>query len=188
MHLMALPLGGRGAWNVVTSAAAPKARNFGLTSVGETGSIARERQAYMKSLADTDLRLSVMSGHLGTDFSRFPLDKPVTELDLDPAVAGYMDVIVQGTKAANLTLPEAARHFGTSEPTPQIVGTPESIADQLQDRFESEACDGFIITPTVFPGRFEQFARVVVPELQRRGIFRSAYPGRTLRDTLRVTA
>lgn len=156
--------------------------------IGETESIARERQAYMNSLVDPELGLSVMSGHLGTDFSRFPLDRPITELDLDPAVAGSMDVIVQGTKAANLTLCEAARHFATSELTPQIVGTPESVADQLQDLFESEACDGFIITPTVFPGSFEQFTRAVVPELQRRGIFRTAYPGRTLRDTLRMTA
>ncbi|MBN8902677.1 MAG: LLM class flavin-dependent oxidoreductase, partial [Rhodospirillales bacterium] len=155
--------------------------------IGETESIARERQAYMNSLVDTELGLAVMSGHLGADFSRFPLDKPITELDLDPAVAGSMDVIVQGTKAANLTLAEAARHFATSELTPQIVGTPESVADQLQDLFESEACDGFIITPTVFPGSFEQFTRTVVPELQRRGIFRTAYPGTTLRDTLRMT-
>ncbi|MBN8873944.1 MAG: LLM class flavin-dependent oxidoreductase [Rhodospirillales bacterium] len=155
--------------------------------IGETESIARERQAYMNSLVDTELGLAVMSGHLGADFSRFPLDQPITELDLDPAVAGSMDVIVQGTKAANLTLAEAARHFATSELTPQIVGTPESVADQLQDMFESEACDGFIITPTVFPGSFEQFTRSVVPELQRRGIFRTAYPGTTLRDTLRMT-
>jgi alkanesulfonate monooxygenase SsuD/methylene tetrahydromethanopterin reductase-like flavin-dependent oxidoreductase (luciferase family) len=64
------------------------------------------------------------------------------------------------------------------------VGTPQSVADQLQDYFESHACDGFILTPTVFPGTWEQFARAVVPELQRRGLFRTDYTGRTLREHL----
>jgi alkanesulfonate monooxygenase SsuD/methylene tetrahydromethanopterin reductase-like flavin-dependent oxidoreductase (luciferase family) len=71
---------------------------------------------------------------------------------------------------------EAARRFGTSELCPQIVGTPKSVADQLQDHFESRACNG---------GTWEQFARGVVPELQRsRGLFRAEYTGRTLREHL----
>jgi alkanesulfonate monooxygenase SsuD/methylene tetrahydromethanopterin reductase-like flavin-dependent oxidoreductase (luciferase family) len=45
-------------------------------------------------------------------------------------------------------------------------------------------CDGFVLTPTVFPGMFEQFCRSVVPELQRRGLFRREYEGRTLRENL----
>jgi alkanesulfonate monooxygenase SsuD/methylene tetrahydromethanopterin reductase-like flavin-dependent oxidoreductase (luciferase family) len=64
------------------------------------------------------------------------------------------------------------------------VGTPADVADQLQDLFEAEACDGFVLTPTVFPGTFEQFVRSVVPELQARGLFRSEYAGITLRENL----
>lgn len=59
------------------------------------------------------------------------------------------------------------------------------MADQLQDLFESQACDGFILTPTVFPGTWEQFARSVTPELQRRGLLRAEYTGKTLREHLR---
>jgi alkanesulfonate monooxygenase SsuD/methylene tetrahydromethanopterin reductase-like flavin-dependent oxidoreductase (luciferase family) len=101
-------------------------------------------------------------------------------------VRGSFDVIVQGTKAEGLTLAEAGKRFGTSELTPQVVGSPASIADYLEDLFDSRACDGFIITPTVFPGSFEQFVRAVVPELQRRGKFRTEYAGITLRENLRA--
>ena len=96
-----------------------------------------------------------------------------------------LDVILQGTEAQALTLGEAARRFATSELCPQIVGSPESVADQLQDLFESQACDGFILTPTLMPGMFEQFCRAVVPVLQARGLFRRDYTGTTLRAHLR---
>ncbi len=154
--------------------------------IGETDAIARERQAFMNDLVDPELGLAVMSGHLGIDFSKYPMDARIDELDLDVAVHGSFDVIVQGTKAEGLTLAEAAKRFAVSELTPQVVGSPASIADYLQDLFEARACDGFIITPTVFPGTFEQFVRAVVPELQRRGIFRTAYAGTKLRDNLRA--
>ena len=58
------------------------------------------------------------------------------------------------------------------------------IADRLQGMFEAGVCDGFVLTPTVFPGMFEQFCRSVVPELQRRGLFRREHEGRTLRENL----
>jgi alkanesulfonate monooxygenase SsuD/methylene tetrahydromethanopterin reductase-like flavin-dependent oxidoreductase (luciferase family) len=135
---------------------------------------------------DPRLGLAVMSGHLGIDFSRYPLDARIDELDLDVAVRGSFDVIVQGTKAQGLTLAEAGKRFGVSELTPQVVGSPTTVADYLQDLFDSQACDGFIVTPTVFPGSFEQFVRAVVPELQRRGKFRTAYAGTTLRENLRA--
>ena len=66
----------------------------------------------------------------------------------------------------------------------EIVGTPSQIADHLQSLFESGACDGFVVSPTYFPGMFEQFCRRVVPELQRRGLFRKEYSGKTLRHHL----
>ena len=94
-------------------------------------------------------------------------------------------MILQGTEAQSLTLGEAARRFATSELCPQIVGSPSTVADQLQDLFEAYASDGFILTPTLMPGMFEQFVRAVVPLLQQRGLFRRDYAGRTLREHLR---
>jgi alkanesulfonate monooxygenase SsuD/methylene tetrahydromethanopterin reductase-like flavin-dependent oxidoreductase (luciferase family) len=58
------------------------------------------------------------------------------------------------------------------------------IADVMEDWFTSGACDGFVLPPTVFPATYEEFARMVTPELQRRGLLRREYAGRTLRENL----
>jgi alkanesulfonate monooxygenase SsuD/methylene tetrahydromethanopterin reductase-like flavin-dependent oxidoreductase (luciferase family) len=119
------------------------------------------------------------------DLSEFPLDQPMAAMARDQTVGGALDILMQGTKAAGLTLRQAAQKYGTSVMAPQLVGTASQVADQMADLFESGACDGFILTPTTFPGMFEQFARSVVPELQKRGIYRTAYTGATLRENLR---
>jgi alkanesulfonate monooxygenase SsuD/methylene tetrahydromethanopterin reductase-like flavin-dependent oxidoreductase (luciferase family) len=152
--------------------------------VGETDSIARQRQAYVNDLVRTEAGMAQMSGHIGVDLSRFPPEQPLADMVLEAGSRGSLDVILQGTAAQGLTLGEAARRFATSELCPQIAGSPETIADTLQDLFESGACDGFILTPTLMPGMFEQFCRAVVPLLQSRGIFRRDYSGTTLRSHL----
>jgi FMN-dependent oxidoreductase (nitrilotriacetate monooxygenase family) len=153
--------------------------------IGETESIARERAAYVNSLVDTQLGLAQISGHIGLDLSRYDPGQPLADVALEVGSRGSFDVILQGTQAEGLTLGEAARRFATSELCPQVVGTPEMIADHLTDLFESHACDGFVLTPTTFPGMYEQFCRTVVPLLQKRGVFRKRYTGATLREHLR---
>lgn len=153
--------------------------------LGETESIARERAEHVNSLVDTQLGLALISGHIGIDLSRFDPDQPLTDIAVEEGSRGSFDVILQGTEAEDLTLGEAARRFGTSELCPQLVGTPEMVADQLTDLFQDGACDGFVLTPTTFPGMFEQFSRSVVPLLQKRGVFRTEYNGQTLRENLR---
>ena len=153
--------------------------------IGETESIARERAAYVNSLVDTQLGMATMSGHIGVDLSRFDPDLPLTDIAVEEGSRGSFDVILQGTAAEGLTLGEAARRFATSELCPQLVGTPDMIADTLCDLFQDHACDGFVLTPTTFPGMYEQFCKTVVPILQRRGVFRTAYTGATLREHLR---
>jgi FMN-dependent oxidoreductase (nitrilotriacetate monooxygenase family) len=153
--------------------------------IGETESIARERAEYVNSLVDTQLGMAQISGHIGLDLSKFDPEQPLTDIAIEEGSRGSFDVILQGTKAEGLTLGEAARRFATSELCPQLVGTPEMIADRLTDLFESHACDGFVLTPTTSPGMFEQFCKSVVPVLQKRGVFRTDYTGATLREHLR---
>ncbi len=153
--------------------------------IGETESIARERAEYVNSLVDTQLGLALISGHIGIDLARFDPDRPLMDIAVEEGSRGSFDVILQGTKAEGLTLAEAARRFATSELCPQLVGTPEMIADQMTDLFAESACDGFVLTPTTSPGMFEQFCRSVVPVLQKRGVFRTEYTGCTLRENLR---
>lgn len=153
--------------------------------LGETDQIARERRDYVNDLVQTEAGMAQMSGHLGIDLSAYPRDEKLQRLEIEAGSLGSLDVIVQGTDAQNLTLGEAARRFATSELCPQIVGAPETVADALQDLFEAGVCDGFILTPTLMPGMFEQFTRAVVPILQARGLFRRDYTGSTLREHLR---
>lgn len=156
--------------------------------IGETESIAREKADYVNSLVDAELGMALTSAHIGTDLSRFPPDRPVEDLDLPEGSRGSFDVILQGTRAEGLNLGEAARRYATSELAPQLVGTPESVADQMEAIFTGGACDGFILTPTVSPGTWEQFTRAVVPILQRRGLLRRHYAATTLRGHLREAA
>ncbi len=65
-----------------------------------------------------------------------------------------------------------------------FVGTPEQLAAHMQNWFDNGSCDGFNLLPPVMPDEVEIFVNEVVPLLQRRGVFRTAYPGTTLRDTL----
>jgi FMN-dependent oxidoreductase (nitrilotriacetate monooxygenase family) len=153
--------------------------------IGETESIARARADYVNGLVDTQLGMAQISGHIGIDLSKLDPDQPLADLALEEGSRGSFDVILQGTKAEGLTLGEAARRFATSELCPQLVGTPEMIADRLCDLFDDHACDGFVLTPTTFPGMYEQFCKTVVPILQKRGVFRTEYTGSTLRAHLR---
>jgi alkanesulfonate monooxygenase SsuD/methylene tetrahydromethanopterin reductase-like flavin-dependent oxidoreductase (luciferase family) len=96
-----------------------------------------------------------------------------------------LDVVLQGSRAAGLTLREAGYRYGVSQLTPALIGSPKTVADRLQDLFESRCCDGFVICPSISPGTYVQFVKTVVPELQRRGIYRTEYTGKTLRENIR---
>lgn len=149
--------------------------------IGETESIARERADYLRSLVDPDIRQARYSGHLGVDLARLKGGESVGDLQGNQGIHGTRMVLEQAIRDSGSTLSEAAARHGDGD---EIVGTPSSIADHLQDLFESGACDGFIVAPIYFPGMFEQFCRSVVPELQRRGLFRKEYSGTTLRHHL----
>ncbi|TCH99823.1 LLM class flavin-dependent oxidoreductase [Roseococcus sp. SYP-B2431] len=148
--------------------------------VGETESIAREKAAYLESLVDPELVIASSSWSVVADLSKIEdpdeLDKPGS----NQGVAGHRDRMMQVAKDKGITFAEAVRR-----PRALVAGTPGMIADMMEDWFASGACHGFILPPTVFPTTFEEFGRMVVPELQRRGLFRREYAGKTLRGNLR---
>ena len=73
---------------------------------------------------------------------------------------------------------------GTVREMPLFVGAPGEVADGLEEWFTGEACDGFVLAATHMPGAYEDFVRLVVPELQRRGLHQRDYAGNTLRENL----
>jgi alkanesulfonate monooxygenase SsuD/methylene tetrahydromethanopterin reductase-like flavin-dependent oxidoreductase (luciferase family) len=148
--------------------------------IGETESIARERADYLRSLIKPETWAARVSGSLGVDVSKVDDETSLANLQGNQGIRGAEDRIREAMSENGLSIAQAVKEDRNSE----IVGTPSQIADHLQHIFESGACDGFIVAPTYFPGMIEQFCRMVVPELQRRGIFRKEYAGRTLRENL----
>ena len=119
-----------------------------------------------------------MSGSVGADVSKIEDTKGLAERQGTQGIRGAEDRLRQAMTDKGLSLADAVKDAKNDE----IVGTPSQIADHLQHIFELGACDGFVVAPTYFPGMIEQFCRMVVPELQRRGLFRKEYAGKTLRE------
>lgn len=147
--------------------------------VGETESIAKEKAAFLDSLTDPELVLASSSSLLGVDLSTIETAQDAETAAGTHGIAGSRDRMVQVARAQGISFAKAVR-----KPRGLFAGTPKMIADYMEDWFTSGACDGFVLPPTVFPSTYEEFGRMVVPELQRRGLFRTEYAGRTLRENL----
>lgn len=155
---------------------------------GETKSIAEDKAALIDSLAHPMDSLALLSEVLNFDFASKPIDEPFTEQELK-SISGLQairDRVVNLSGKPNPTTRDFVQFSGrgTIREVPTFVGTAQSIADQMEEWFNGGACDGFVLGATHMPGAYEDFVRLVVPELQRRGLFRKEYPGTTLRDTL----
>ncbi|WP_217159745.1 LLM class flavin-dependent oxidoreductase [[Mycobacterium] fortunisiensis] len=155
--------------------------------VGESESHAKEREdMFLNDLVDPMASLTLLSELMNYDFAQHDLDDPVTD-DLIASVSGIRG-LVQNLRAHiggdTVTVRDLAGHRATLLQGPRFVGTGRQVADQMEEWFTSGACDGFVMAATHSPGSYEDFVRMVVPELQHRGLFRTAYTGSTLRDHL----
>ncbi len=152
--------------------------------VGESEQHAREKWAYWQDNVHIDIGLMYLKTDLETDLSDLPLDEPVP-LHRVPESANfthvYFDEIV-GLIRQGLTLRQVCKRYNRSKAI--FFGTPVAIADQMQAWVEGGASDGFMMAFPVLPDSLVEFTTTVVPELQRRGLFRTAYEGTTLRDSL----
>jgi FMN-dependent oxidoreductase (nitrilotriacetate monooxygenase family) len=148
--------------------------------IGETESIAREKAAYLDSLTDPELVLASSSALLGLDLSAIETAEQAERAAGNQGIAGSRDRMTQVARAQGISFAQAVR-----KPRGLVAGTPKMIADILEDWFTAGACDGFVLPWAVFPGTYEDFARMVTPELQRRGLLRTEYAGRTLRENIR---
>ncbi|MHB8464158.1 MAG: LLM class flavin-dependent oxidoreductase [Acidimicrobiales bacterium] len=159
------------------------------TVIGESRAHAEEReQVFLNELVDPKASLTLLSELMNYDFSGLELDAPITD-DLIASVSGIRGLVQnlrQHIGGETITLADLAGHRATLLQGPRFVGTGPQVADQMEEWFEREACDGFVIAATHMPGAYEDVVRMVVPELQRRGVFRQRYTGSTLRDHLGV--
>jgi alkanesulfonate monooxygenase SsuD/methylene tetrahydromethanopterin reductase-like flavin-dependent oxidoreductase (luciferase family) len=126
----------------------------------------------------------MMSSRFGHDMSGFDLDGPVPKLPLSNQIQTHAKVAYEKALKENLTLRDIYNQIAVARGYLFACGNAATIADVMQEWFVDRACDGFVLVPPYFPAAFDEFIDEVVPELQRRGIFRLDYSGHTLRDHL----
>ena len=157
--------------------------------VGESEAEAQDRRARYDELAKPIDGLVLLSEVLNYDFAQKPYDEAFSDEEMSgiSGIQAFRDRVVTLSGRSNPTPRDFVTFTqrGTISEFPVFTGTPKSIADQMEEWFGT-ACDGFVIAAGHMPGSYEEFARLVVPELQRRGLFQKDYAGKTLRENLGI--
>jgi FMN-dependent oxidoreductase (nitrilotriacetate monooxygenase family) len=151
--------------------------------VGHTSAEADEKLEFLNSLIEPIVAREILSTFIGVDLSVYNFDDPFPDVQPTARSSGSFHNWVGLAKQEGLTLRQLAFRAARGRMS-VIKGSPQQIADHMEDWFLDNACDGFNIMPPYLPGAFDDFVELVVPELQRRGLFRTEYEGRTFRDHL----
>lgn len=154
-----------------------------LVVVGDTLEEAREQHARLDSLVHYDSAIASLSVALGTDASGFDPEAPLPPIPESNASKSTRERIIAMGKRDHLNVRQLAQRVGGFAGL-TFVGTGASIADEMEHWLASDGCDGFNVMFPFLPAGVDDFVAKVVPELQRRGIFRERYEGRTLRENL----
>ena len=156
--------------------------------VGRTPREAADKVDQLQSLIHPAVGLSLLSDMLGgVDLTGYPLDGPFPN-DLPDSNGGKSRaaLITEMARKEGLTLRQVYLRIAGARGHWIVVGTPAEIADQLEERFRSGGADGYNIMPASLPTSLNEFVELVIPELQRRGLFRLEYEGPTLRENLEL--
>ena len=156
--------------------------------VAETDELAQKKFEYMDQLAKPEDALALICEVLNYDFSTRDYDAPLTDEDM-AAVSGWQafrDRVVALSGKPNPSVRDFVEYSNRArlKEFNVFIGSPKTVADEMEQWFKEGGCDGFVVAPTHMPGSYEDFVRLVVPELQRRGLFRKDYEGDTLRENL----
>jgi FMN-dependent oxidoreductase (nitrilotriacetate monooxygenase family) len=151
--------------------------------VGDTVEAAKEKRAKLDSLVNYANAIASLSIALGHDAAKFDPDAPLPEIPESNASKSGRERAIALAKRENLTVRQLAQRLGGYSGL-AMVGTPQTIADEMQEWLETRGSDGFTVMFPYLPGGLDDFVDQVVPELQRRGIFRREYEGTTLRENL----
>ncbi|MBV9858573.1 MAG: LLM class flavin-dependent oxidoreductase [Alphaproteobacteria bacterium] len=150
--------------------------------IGETPAEARAKLARLQSWITPTNAATLVASRIGYDVSGHPLDGPVPPPPPFEGSRTFSSVLYETARRENMTLRDLYNLTAAARGHWVLCGTPHQIADTLEEWFVEHAADGFNILPAHFPGAFAEFVDLVVPELQRRGLFRREYEGNTLRD------
>lgn len=155
--------------------------------IGKSEQEASDKAAELQGLIHPEVGLTRLSQLLGFDVTQLPLDSYLpTDIPSTEAYKSRQQLIVDLARREQLTLGELYPRVVATYGHRTIVGTPTQVADALEEWFVAGAVDGYMIAPMFLPDSLDDFTRLVVPELRRRGLFRNEYEGHTLRDHLKL--
>jgi FMN-dependent oxidoreductase (nitrilotriacetate monooxygenase family) len=155
-----------------------------LAVVGRTKAEAEDKFAACQALIHPEIGVAALSEMVAMDLSTYPLDGPLPEVPLTNSQQGRQKVIVEMARRERLTIRQLYQRASPARAHRIVLGTASDIADSLELWHTSGAADGFNVLSLTLPDGFVDFTTLVVPELQRRGLFRTQYQGRTLRENL----
>jgi N-acetyl-S-(2-succino)cysteine monooxygenase len=153
--------------------------------VAPTASEAQEKFDYLQSLIQVPVGISVLEHTIGVhDLDKLPLDGPVPEMPDTNGPLSRQRLLLEQAKRDKLTFWQLC--LANAGPRGHVlsIGTPTQVADEMEHWFTGGAADGFNVMPAYLPGSLKDFVDLVIPELQRRGLFRKEYEGMTLRENL----
>lgn len=153
--------------------------------IADTEEEAQAKYEELQDLIIPSVGLNILQNYLGgVDLSACPLDGPLPELDADAsnAVKSRFKLVQEMAKRDNMTIRELYKYVAGSRGHHIFVGTPEQLADKMEEWVGKQACDGFNIMPPLLPEGLTLFVDKVIPILQERGVFRKEYEGTTLRE------
>src|SRR5215207_4679850 len=150
--------------------------------IGQSDAEAREKLAKLQSWLTPTNAAVLVASRIGYDVSGHDLDAPVPPPPPFQGSRAFSSVLYDMAKRENMTLRDLYNLTAAARGHWVLCGTPKKIADTLEEGFVEDAADGYNVLPPYFPGGFDDFVDLVVPELQRRGLFRREYEGTTLRD------
>ncbi|MEA2745202.1 MAG: hypothetical protein QOG73_2406 [Acetobacteraceae bacterium] len=152
--------------------------------IGRSDAEARDKLSKLQSWLTPTNAATLVASRIGYEVAGHPLDGPVPPPPPFQGSQAFSHVLYETARREKMTLRELYNLTAAARGHWVICGTPTSIADTLEEWFIGKAADGFNVLPPYFPGAFADFVDLVVPELQRRGLFRRDYHGRTLREHL----
>ena len=155
-----------------------------LAIVGRSKAEAEQRWGQTQALIHPEVGVAMLSEMIGTDLSSYPLDGPLPDVPLTNSQQGRQKVIIEMARREGLSIRELYMRTAGVRAHRILCGTPTDIADLLEHWYKTGAADGFNILSLTFPDGFIEFVELVVPELRRRGLFRTEYDGPTLRENL----
>jgi len=152
--------------------------------VGRTRAEAEAKYEELQDLILPEIGVRQLSSYFGMDLAQFPIDGPVPEPKDTNGEQARVKMIGELAKRENLTIRQLYKRVIGQRAHRVLTGTAGDIADALEEWFVNDACDGYNVLPPTFPRDLNDFCEGVIPELQRRGLFRTEYEGATLRENL----